>query len=138
MTPKQIKLVQVSWALVKPISDKAAELFYRRLFELNPAYRELFPGDMAEQGRKLMVMINTAVNSLNNLEAVIPAVEAMGQRHTAYGVKDEDYDVVGEALLWTLGAGLGDAFTDDVKEAWADTYGLLATTMKHAAATTAA
>jgi len=138
MTPEQIELVQSSWEMVKPISDKAAELFYGKLFELNPAYRELFPSDMTEQGRKLMAMINTAVNGLNNLEGIVPAVQEMGKRHVGYGVKDEDYDTVGEALLWTLGAGLGDAFTDDVKQAWTDTYVLLATTMKDAAAAIAA
>jgi len=138
MTPEKIKLVQSSWEMVKPISDKAAELFYGKLFELNPAYRELFPSDMTEQGRKLMAMINTAVNGLNNLEAIVPAVQDMGKRHVGYGVKDEDYDTVGEALLWTLDAGLGDAFTDDVKEAWTETYVLLATTMKDAAAAVAA
>lgn len=138
MTPEKIALVQGSWEKVKPISEKAAELFYGKLFELNPDFKELFPNDMVEQGRKLMAMINTAVNSLNNLDAVVPAVEAMGKRHVGYGVKDEDYDVVGEALLWTLGAGLGDAFTDDVKQAWTDTYVLLATTMKNAAAAVAA
>jgi len=138
MTPEQIKLVQSSWEQVKPISDKAAELFYGKLFELNPDFKELFPNDMVEQGRKLMAMINTAVNSLNNLEAVVPAVEEMGKRHVGYGVKDEDYDVVGEALLWTLDAGLGDAFTDEVKEAWTETYVVLSTTMKNAAASLAA
>ena len=138
MTPEQIELVQSSWEKVKPISDKAAELFYGKLFELNPAYKDLFPHDMVEQGRKLMAMINTAVNSLKNLEAVVPAVEEMGKRHVGYGVTDKDYDVVGEALLWTLGAGLGDAFTDDVEQAWTETYVVLATTMKNAAATMAA
>ena len=138
MTPEQIELVQSSWEKVKPISEKAAELFYGKLFELNPAYRELFPEDMMGQGKKLMAMINTAVNGLKNLEAIVPAVEDLGKRHVEYGVKDEDYDVVGEALLWTLGAGLGDAFTDDVKQAWTDTYVLLATTMKNAAASMAA
>ena len=138
MTPETIKLVQGSWEKVMPISDKAAELFYGKLFELNPAYRDLFPEDMAEQGRKLMAMINTAVNGLNNLEAIVPAVEDMGKRHVGYGVSEGDYDVVGEALIWTLGAGLGDAFTDDVKDAWVETYTLLATTMKNAAATMAA
>ncbi|MGD8926087.1 MAG: globin family protein [Thioalkalispiraceae bacterium] len=138
MTPEQIQLVQSSWEKVKPISEKAAELFYGKLFELNPDFKELFTNDMDEQGRKLMAMINTAVNSLNNLEAVVPAVEEMGKRHVGYGVKDEDYDVVGEALLWTLGAGLGDDFTDDVKDAWTETYVVLSTTMKNAAATIAA
>jgi hemoglobin-like flavoprotein len=57
----------------------------------------------------------------------------LGKRHVAYGVKPEDYDSVGAALLWTLEQGLGDDFTPDTKEAWATVYGLVATTMKDAA-----
>lgn len=134
MTPEQAVLVKNSWALVTPIADKAAELFYGKLFELDPELKSLFKGDMTEQGRKLMAMINTAVNGLDKLEAIVPAVEQLGERHVGYGVKDKDYDTVGAALLWTLEAGLGDAFTPEVKEAWTITYGVLATTMKAAAA----
>jgi hemoglobin-like flavoprotein len=134
MTPEQAVLVKNSWAMVTPIADKAAELFYGKLFELDPELKPLFKGDMTEQGRKLMTMINTAVNGLDKLEAIVPAVEKLGERHVAYGVKDKDYDTVGVALLWTLEAGLGDAFTSEVKEAWTVTYGVLAGTMKTAAA----
>ena len=138
MNPREIGLIKESWDMVYPIADKAAELFYGKLFELNPELKKLFPEDMTEQGRKLMIMINTAVNSLDNLEAVVPAVQESGRRHIDYGVKDEDYDTVGEALIWTLGKGLGDAFTDEVKQAWVAVYTLLATTMKDAAAKVAA
>jgi len=134
MTPEQIELVKSSWGKVEPIAEQAAELFYGKLFELNSELKSLFKSDMKEQGRKLMVMLNTAVNSLDKLEAIVPAVQEMGRRHVAYGVKDEDYDTVGEALLWTLEQGLGQGFTADVKEAWVDTYTLVATTMKTAAA----
>ena len=134
MTPEQIELVKSSWGKVEPIAEQAAELFYGKLFELNSELKSLFKSDMKEQGRKLMVMLNTAVNSLDKLEAIVPAVQEMGRRHVAYGVKDEDYDTVGEALLWTLEQGLGEGFTADVKEAWVDTYTLVATTMKNAAA----
>ena len=134
MTPEQIELVKSSWGKVEPIAEQAAELFYGRLFELNSELKSLFKSDMKEQGRKLMVMLNTAVNSLDKLEAIVPAVQEMGRRHVAYGVKDEDYDTVGEALLWTLEQGLGEGFTADIKEAWVDTYTLVATTMKTAAA----
>ena len=88
---------------------------------------------MTEQGRKLMTMINSAVNSLGNLATIVPAVQDLGKRHIAYGVKDKDYDSVGEALIWTLGEGLGKEFTDEVKSAWLETYTILATTMKEAA-----
>ena len=138
MTPEQTVLVKESWAKVLPIADKAAELFYRRLFEIDPALRPLFNGNMKEQGAKLMKMINTAVNGLDRLEAIVPAVQVLGQRHVEYGVKDKDYDTVGSALLWTLEKGLGDAFTPEVEDAWASVYGLLADTMKAAAAEVAA
>lgn len=133
MTPEQAVLVKNSWAQVTPIADKAAELFYGKLFELDPSLRPLFKGDMTEQGRKLMTMISTAVNGLDKLNAIVPAVEQLGERHAGYGVKDKDYDTVGAALLWTLGAGLGDEFTPEVKQAWTVTYGVLANAMKSAA-----
>ena len=138
MTPQQLILVQESWEKVKPISDTAAQLFYGKLFELDPSLKDMFKGDMAEQGKKLMTMINVAVNGLKRLEAIVPAVQDLGKRHVGYGVKDKDYDTVGNALLWTLSQGLGDGFTDEVKDAWTSVYGILATTMKNAAAEVAA
>jgi len=134
MTAEQITLVQDSWAKVVPISETAAELFYGKLFELDPSVRAMFKGDMKEQGRKLMTILNTAVNALTKLETIVPAVQAMGKRHVDYGVKDEHYDTVGEALIWTLGVGLKDDFTDETKDAWLAVYTLVATTMKEAAA----
>lgn len=138
MTPEQIKLVQSSWEIVKPISVQAADLFYNKLFELDPSLKPMFKAPQEEQGKKLMVMLNTAVNALTNLEAIVPAVQNLGRGHVAYGVEDEHYDTVGEALIWTLATGLGEQFTDDVKDAWLATYTLVATTMKDAAKEVAA
>ena len=88
-----------------------------------------FKGDMKDQGRKLMAMLNTAVNGLDNLETLIEPLKNSGAAHKVYGVKAEDYGKVGDAFLWTLGQGLGDAFTDDVKEAWTVTYTTVAGVM---------
>lgn len=134
MTPQQIEQVKTSWQKVMPIREQAAEMFYTRLFALDPSVRTLFRGDMNEQGRKLMTMITTAVSALDRLETIMPAVQDLGRRHAGYGVKPQHYDTVGAALLWTLAQGLGESFTADVKEAWSATYGLLATTMQQAAA----
>ena len=133
MTPKQIELVQSSFAKVEPIAEQAAEIFYGKLFEADPKLKPLFKGDMKEQGAKLMTMIATAVNGLNNLDKIVGAVQDLGKRHKGYGVTAEMYDTVGGALIDTLAAGLGDDFTDEVKEAWIETYTVLATTMKEAA-----
>lgn len=137
MNPEKIALVRSSWQQVLPIKDTAAQLFYGQLFELDPSLRSLFKGDMAEQGRKLMAMINTAVNSLDNLGPILGAVEDMGRRHVAYGVTEAHYDTVGSALIWTLGKGLGEQFTPAVENAWVETYTTLASAMKQAAYATA-
>jgi hemoglobin-like flavoprotein len=133
MTPEQIALVRDSFAKVAPIAPQAAELFYGRLFALNPNLRPLFKGDMQEQGRKLMAMIATAVANLDRLDAVVPAVQDLGRRHAGYGVSHADYDTVATALLWTLEQGLGDAFTPACREAWTAMYGAVSGVMKQAA-----
>lgn len=138
MTNEEIELVKTSWEKVEPISDVAAELFYGKLFEIDPTLKAMFSDDIEEQGKKLMMMINTAVNGLDRLDQIVPAVQALAERHVGYGVTDGHYDTVGEALIWTLGQGLGDGFTDDVKAAWLTTYTLLANTMKEGAAEVAA
>ena len=134
VTLRQIELVQGTFDVIAPIADDAAALFYRRLFEIDPTLRAMFKGDMAEQRRKLMQMLTAAVKGLPRLDRLVPVVQELGRRHATYGVADDHYDTVGVALLWTLEKGLGDAFTDEAREAWATVYGLLATTMKHAAA----
>jgi hemoglobin-like flavoprotein len=132
MTTDQMKLVQESFAHVVPIVEPAAALFYARLFELDPQLRHLFRGDMAEQGRKLMQMLAVAVRSLGELEAVVPAVQALGRRHAGYGVSVAQYATVADALLGTLEQALGGAFTSDVRDAWVEVYSLLANTMQQA------
>lgn len=134
MTPRQVELVQTTWEKCVPIADQAAALFYGKLFELDPALKPLFTTDIKEQGKKLMVMITAAVRGLSDLGKLVPVVEDLGRRHVGYGVKDEHYATVGTALLWTLEQGLGEAFTAEVKEAWATTYGILSATMQKAAA----
>ncbi len=138
MNTSQIALVQTSFAQVLPIADDAAALFYTRLFELDPSLRPMFRGDMKEQGKKLMTMIAAVVSGLKTLDRIVPGIRALGSRHAAYGVRDEHYDIVGAALLWTLATGLGEAFTDEVREAWTAAYTILADTMKDAAAEAAA
>ena len=131
MTTDQTRLVQESFAQVAPIAETAATLFYQRLFELDPTLRHLFRGDMPEQRRKQTLAV--AVRGLGELEALVPAVQALGRRHTTYGVTRAHYATVGAALLLTLEQGLGRAFTSDVRAAWVEVYGLLASTMQQAA-----
>ena len=133
MTLNEKNLVQGTFAQVAPIADVAAELFYGRLFEMDPSLKPMFRGDIKEQGRKLRQMLAFAVKGLDRLHEIVPAVREMGRRHAGYGVRDEHYDTVAGALLWTLEKGLGEAFTPEVKSAWVSVYTLLAGMMKSGA-----
>ena len=130
MTNEQIKLVQDSFQQVAPIAETAAQLFYARLFELDPKLELLFKGNLTEQGHKLMQMLGLAVASLDRLEELLPVVQSLGARHVSYGVRDKDYDTVGKALIWTLRKGLGEAFTPEVEAAWSNVYATLASAMQ--------
>ncbi|WP_299551271.1 globin family protein [Seonamhaeicola sp.] len=136
MEEKTISLVQDSFEKVKPIAATAAEIFYSKLFELDPHLKPLFPSSeeaMKVQGNKLMSMLAAAVAGLSNLEALVPILQDLGKRHVEYKVEPFHYTTVGEALLGTLETGLGDDFTPEVKEAWASVYGTMSDVMIEAA-----
>ncbi|MEM7132383.1 MAG: globin family protein [Chloroflexota bacterium] len=129
----QKEFVQESFAQVIPIADQAAILFYDHLFELDPSLRVLFKSDMKEQRRKLMQTLQVAVAALDNLDALVPVLRKLAITHVGYGVRDEHYATVGSALLWTLEQGLGEAFTDEIRSAWAAIYTIMSSVMKEAA-----
>ena len=133
MTPAQIQLVQTSFAKVAPIATAAADLFYARLFEIDPSLKPLFKGDLKRQGQMLMSMIATAVRGLSNPDGLIPVLRNLGQRHAAYGVTDAHYATVATALIWTLEQGMGADFTPEVRGAWVAAYELMADTMMQSA-----
>ena len=133
LTEEQIRLVQTTFAMIEPIADDAAVMFYNRLFELDPSLKALFSDDLTVQRKALMSTLKIAVKGLSDLDSIIPAVQQLGQRHEGYDVKDEDYGSMGQALLWTLEQGLGSEFTEDVKASWTEVYMLLAGVMIDAA-----
>lgn len=130
MTSRQIELVQSSFSLVEPILDDAVTLFYDRLFALDPSLRGMFRTSPEEQRRKLAKALTVVVKGIDRPEQIQGALRGLGERHVAYGVRDEHYGTVGAALLWTLEAGLGTAFTPEIREAWTAAYGWIADTQQ--------
>lgn len=130
----KVDLVQSSFAKVVPIADKIAQLFYPRLFELDPDLRVLFKSDIQKLQRKLMSALAVAVEGLEAPEKILPTVQELGRRHVGYGAKDEHYEVVIEALIWSLEQGLGDQFTLPVRNAWEEALKFVGDVMKDAAA----
>jgi hemoglobin-like flavoprotein len=134
MTPDQKQLVRESWKQVVPTAEAAAELFYRRLFEIDPTTPELFRAtDMFAQRTKLLQTLGFAISSLDNLDLLMVTVENLGRRHAGYGVTEAHYGSVGSALLWALEQRLGHAWTPAVASAWGEIYALLSGVMRTAA-----
>lgn len=133
LSAQQIQLIQRSFRKVEPIADQAAAIFYAKLFEYDPSLRGMFKTDLADQGKKLMSVLKVAVDSLNDLEKLVPVLQKMAKKHVSYGVKMDDYTPVGNALIYTLQTGLGADFTPDTKAAWVAVYKVIAHTMREAA-----
>jgi hemoglobin-like flavoprotein len=130
LTNEQIILVKRSWRIFRGISPAVVgDLFYSKLFADNPALRKMFPGDMQQQYQKLIDMLNAVVSRLDKPDELTEEIAAMAHRHADYGVRPAHYKLVGTALLWTLQKGMGRDWNDDVKNAWATCYNLLAGTM---------
>jgi hemoglobin-like flavoprotein len=129
MNQETITIVQSSWQKVLPAAPQAGMFFYENLFAADPGLKPLFKGNIATQSQMLMTMIDAAVGKLNDLEALVPVLQQLAKRHVAYGAQEAHYATVGSALLKTLEQGLGNAFTPDVKAAWTDVYGVMASVM---------
>ena len=134
VTDEQKKLVQESFAKLVPVAEKAAEMFYERLFETTPELKALFPDDASDQKTKLVAMLKSAVRGLDHPEKLVPQLEELGRRHGGYGVSDADYDPFGGALLWMLKENLAENFTDDTQDAWIAVYELISGIMSKASA----
>jgi hemoglobin-like flavoprotein len=98
MTPHQIELMQSTFRNIQPMATTAAEIFYKRLFEIEPATIVLFKGDMKRQGRNFMQVLAVAVGGLSNLSALVPIIQQLGLRHAGCGVRAEHYESVRQAL----------------------------------------
>lgn len=134
MTFHQVQLVKDSYQLVSALpAETVGQLFYDRLFDLAPEVRPLFSRtSVPEQSRKLLATLTYVITRLDRLDTVVADIEMLARRHVRYGVQDHHYVVVGQALLWTLEQGLGEAWTPEVKATWLACYTLLSETMINA------
>ena len=133
MTEQQITLVKNSWKIFRDIDPLLiGDVFYSKLFMDHPELKRMFPRNMEEQYKKLIDMLSAVIGRLERLDELTIEIAALAQRHVGYGVKPFHYQIVGEALLWTLQQGLGKDWDDDAKDAWLTCYNILSDTMINA------
>jgi hemoglobin-like flavoprotein len=130
LTERDIAIVQRDWEKIERIADEAGTLLYDKLFALSPDVRRLFPADLAEQKTKLVRMLGTAIYGLSEPDLLMPIVEHLGRKHVRFGVRNEDYETLAVALMWTLKQGLGTQFGPENEAAWTKVYAVLSDAMK--------
>lgn len=129
MKAEQLQLVLQSLSQIQLLADTITRDFYQHLFEIQPATRELFKGDMERQGAMLMTTLSLAVNGLSSIEDIQPAVWALGDRHFGYGVKPGHFQPFRESFIWALERHLADKFTPELKSAWTEAFDALSAAM---------
>lgn len=134
LTEEQKTLVRASISRAELMAEVVGLIFYKRLFELDPSLRPLFQHNIQEQSKKLMATLKMVVDGLDYSQELVTSIRSLGRRHVQYGVKEQHYDTVGQALLWALEKALGPEFPPLARSAWVAVYDWMAATMKEAAA----
>ncbi|MCZ8512492.1 NO-inducible flavohemoprotein [Paenibacillus filicis] len=103
--------------------------FYELLFTNYPELLHIFNHANQKQGRQREALANAvyaAALHIDNLPAILPVVKQIGHKHRSLGIRPEHYPIVGQTLLRAIKEVLGDAATEDILQAWANAYGVIA------------
>jgi len=133
MTAHQIALVRKTWKVYRTIDPVlVGDVFYSKLFTTTPQLKNLFYTSKEEQSKKLVDMLSMIVGRLDRMNELTEDIRQLAIRHKGYGVKFRHYDLVEDALMWTLAQGLGNDWNEEVKEAWQQCYQILSRSMQEA------
>jgi hemoglobin-like flavoprotein len=129
-----VVLLRQSFEMVVEQSPELTHRFYEILFDRYPETRAMFPRSrQADQEKMLTQALVAVMEHLEDAPWLVNTLHALGARHVAYGVRDEMYAWVGDALLTTLREIAGPAWTPELEQAWSDAYGAIAGLMQEGA-----
>jgi NAD(P)H-flavin reductase/hemoglobin-like flavoprotein len=114
--------IRDTFAILTAAGEDPAGYFYGRLFACHPHLRRLFPPAMDAQRDRLLRALTLIVEGLSSPEDLVRYLSQLGRDHRKYGIEPAMYDAVGEALIATLRAYAGPAFTPDAEAAWVQAY----------------
>ncbi|MDQ0232358.1 NO-inducible flavohemoprotein [Metabacillus malikii] len=129
LSEQTIKIVKSTAPI---LADRGVEItthFYKTMFEAHPELLNIFNHANQKQGRQQTALANTvyaAATYIDQLEVLLPAVKQIAHKHRSLMVKKEHYPIVGEFLLKAIKEVLGEAATDEIIDAWAEAYGVIA------------
>ena len=129
LSQKTIDIIKSTVPVLKDHGLEITKTFYKTMFTNNPEEKEMFNMDKQETGEQpkpLAMTILAAAQNIDNLEVLLPAVKKIGNIHVNSNVNPEHYPIVGKNLLLAIKEVLGDAATEDVLNAWAEAYEVIA------------
>lgn len=129
LSSAQIAVVKATVPALVAHGETLTRHFYRRMFTGNPEVKAFFnPAHQhgGTQQRALAAAICAYAENIENPAVLAGAVELIAQKHASLSVLPEHYPIVGKHLLGSIREVLGEAATDEVIDAWAAAYGVLA------------
>jgi len=125
-----VELLESSFELLAPVAEEMIGAFYSLLFERFPGVIPMFDKTtQAQQVTKLVAAIKLTIGNLRNPEKLVGALQAMGERHQAYGAEAAHYQAVNDTLLEVMQQYAGNNWTNEVNDAWTGALNLIADTM---------
>lgn len=126
---KTIEIIKSTVPALKQHGVEITTTFYKNMFAQNPEVVPMF--DMGrqssgEQPKALAMTVLAAAQNIESLEKILPAVERIAVKHCDCGVKAEHYPIVGKHLLNAIKEVLKDGATEEVLDAWAKAYEVIA------------
>jgi nitric oxide dioxygenase len=133
VTPQQIALIEATIDGLESRLESVAGDFYERLFATAPETRALFTGDLDQQRVVFASELRATLLLVRDHTAFLEQTTRLGRRHRSYGVRPVHVRIARDHLMGALAAGMGDAWTPAVADAWITAYNLVTEAMLAAA-----
>jgi len=122
LSPNTIKTVKATIPVLKKHADAISITMYDILFYKHPETIKLFKGSPDNQPKILAAAVSVYAKNIDNIDALQGTVAKMSSAHVRTNVRPEHYPMVGESLINSMKAVLGDAATPEIIEAWTEAY----------------
>jgi nitric oxide dioxygenase len=129
LSERSVQIIKSTIPVLEVHGTAITKRFYELLFTHHPELLNLFNHANQKQGKQQTALANAvyaAAKYIDNLEAILPVVKQISHKHRSLGIKAEHYPIVGEYLLAAIQDVLGSAATQDILQAWAEAYGIIA------------
>jgi nitric oxide dioxygenase len=131
LSPESLRIVSATAGVVAANADRITAHFYPRMFAAHPELLRVFNQGNQANGEQAKALAGSVVAyAVQLIDPAAPPFDHVMRRiaykHVSLGIRPEQYTIVGENLLASVGEVLGDAITPEIAAAWSEVYWLFA------------